>query len=404
MTALALDPDQPAALLAAVGRLAGAPQVLAAVEQSGVAAHLVGGAVRDLLTGRRPRELDVVVDGDPAPLIAALGDDDLVTYDRFATATVRLADGTAVDIARARAERYPEPGALPVVEPAPLAVDLHRRDVTLNAIAIDLRSGVVAAAGTALDDLRDRVLRVLHPASFRDDPTRLWRLARYEVRLGADWDPVTWLLARQAIDGGALQTVSRQRLAAELRLALREPDPFGALAAARRLGLPPRLELDAVRLHNAEILAGTLDDASVRGEALVLAACASDDPALPAYLERQEEREVIAAALRLRAPRGWQQHPGPLPGDAPGSVIARRFDGLPIAAIAAAPDHAAAARWLRDLRHRRLQISGDALLAAGVPQGAAVGRGIAAARDALLDGTVGDDPARQLQIALAAAC
>ncbi len=197
---------------------------------------------------------------------------------------------------------------------------------------------------------------MLHPASFLDDPTRLWRLARYEVRLGADWDPVTWHLAHLAIAGGALETVSTQRLASELRLAVREPDPIGALAAAERLGLPPHLDLDALRLHQAQELAGPdLDDAD-----LVLAALASDDPALPTYLERGEERALIDAALGLRRADGLGRRPGPLDSAAPGSRIAARFDGLPAAAVAAAPDAEAARRWLHDLRHRRLAITASA--------------------------------------------
>ncbi len=188
---LALDPNDPRALLAAIDALPGGSALRDAAASVEASAHLVGGAVRDLLTGRAPRELDVAVDGPTPPLIEALGGaaGGVVEHERFGTATVRRDDGVTIDIARTRAERYVAPGALPEVEPAPLTVDLHRRDVTLNAIAIDLRIGAIAAAGTGLADLQQRILRVLHPASFTDDPTRLWRLARYEVRLGADWDP-----------------------------------------------------------------------------------------------------------------------------------------------------------------------------------------------------------------------
>lgn len=400
MQSLALDPADGPGLLRGIAELPGAAALLAAVDATGEPAHLVGGAVRDLLTGERARELDVVVEGDPAPLLAALDGAATDAHERFGTATVHLADGTTIDVARARAERYPHPGALPEVEPAPLAIDLHRRDVTLNAIAIDLRTGAIAVpTATALEDLRSRTLRVLHPASFADDPTRLWRLVRYEVRLGADWDPVTWHLAQHAIATGALDTVSTQRIAAELRLALREPDPLGALAAAERLGLPPRLERDALRLHQAQQLA----PADIPDHELVLATVASDDPMLPELLERAEERELIAAALALRAQPGDDRRLGPLAPQAAGTALHRRFDGLPLAAVAAAPDEGAARRWLEDVRHRRPAITGDTLLQAGVPQGAALGRGLAAARDAVLDGAVEPgDAAAQLRIALAA--
>lgn len=397
---LHLDPDDPAALLRAIAALPGAAPLNAAVVATGAQAHLVGGAVRDLLVGRVPRELDVVVEGDPAALVEALGGT-ARNHDRFETATVSMADGSTIDIARSRSETYPEPGALPEVEPAPLAIDLHRRDVTFNAIAIDLTTGVVTAAGTAIADLDDAILRVLHPASFTDDPTRLWRLARYEVRMAADWEPITALLAQTAVAHGALETVTIQRLASELRLALREPDAYGALAAAERLGLWPRLQLDALRLEQAERLgAGLAEPAD-----LALAAFASPDPRLARMLDRREESALLDATFLLRGAHGEGRRPGPLPDTAPGSLIHQRFAGLPAAAIAAAPDSAAAERWLRELSEVRPAIDGTDLLAAGIPAGPALGVALDAARNAVLDGSIGlTDRDGQLRIALQAAC
>lgn len=397
---LQLGPADGPALLAAIAALRGGRRLLAAAAGTGAPAHLVGGAVRDLLLGLVPRELDVVVEGDPHPLIAALGG--IATlHERFETANVELGDDGTVDVARSRAETYPAPGALPEVEPAPLAIDLHRRDITLNAIAIDLRTGAVTAGSSALEDLAARRLRVLHPQSFIDDPTRLWRLARYEARLGADWDPITALLAQSAVAAGALRQVSHERLAHELRLALGEPDPYSALAAAQRLGLGPHLELDAIRQDQTERLAG---DAAEPFE-IALAAFASGDPQLQLLLDRREERALLKATLQLRAPHGRGPRPGPLAGSAPGSAVYRRFAGLPVAAVAAAPDEAAAQRFLQELVHLTPAVNGDELLAAGVAPGPALGRGLAAARDAVLDGAVAaDDRDAQLALALAAAC
>src|SRR4029453_11746458 len=100
----------------------------------------------------------------------------------FGTALVR-ADGCAFDLVRARAESYAYPGALPEVRPGTLDEDLRRRDVTINAIALSF-GGRLTAVEDALDDLRAGVLRVLHDRSFVDDPTRVWRVARYAARLG----------------------------------------------------------------------------------------------------------------------------------------------------------------------------------------------------------------------------
>lgn len=396
--AIQLDPADSPALLRTVAAVPGAARLLAAVESTGAPAYLVGGAVRDLLTGATPRELDVTVEDDVAALASALGGE-ITHHERFGTATVPAGPGDVpIDLARTRSETYAAPGALPDVEPAPIDIDLHRRDATINAIALDLRTGRLRMAGPALEDLDAMVLRVLHPASFTDDPTRLWRLVRYEVRLGADWEPTTALLARLAIEGGALETVSIERLASELRLALREPDPYGVLAAAARLGLPPAFDLDPARLHQAELLGADLADHAD----LVLAALASPDPVLRRMLDRKDESSVLDGALELRATASGRR-PGPLPVDAPGSRIRDRFDGLPDAAIAAAPDVEAADRWLNDLRALRPAITGEDLLAAGVPAGPPIGRGLRAAADAVFDGRLAaDDREAQLAVALEA--
>ena len=120
--------------------------------------HIVGGAVRDLALGLVPHEIDVAVDGDPDPLLAALGGAD-VEHERFGTATV---DG--VDVVGARAESYPQPGALPEVRPGSIDEDLARRDFTVNAIAVGLDDGEVDAVEHAGEDLDARRLRVLHDA------------------------------------------------------------------------------------------------------------------------------------------------------------------------------------------------------------------------------------------------
>ena len=142
--------------------------------------YLVGGAVRDLLLGLTPGDLDLVFEGELAELTDRLGGATRA-YDRFGTATVEL-DGYRYDVVRARRESYAHPGALPDVEPAGLGDDLERRDFTVNAIALAIGGparGEMTAVGGALEDLESRRLRVLHDASFSDDPTRLLRLSRY---------------------------------------------------------------------------------------------------------------------------------------------------------------------------------------------------------------------------------
>ena len=100
--------------------------------------------MRDLLLGRPRADVDLVVEGDAAALAARLGGAG-AEHERFGTVKVEL-DGHELDIATARSETYPHPGALPVVAPArSVEADLDRRDFTVNAMALPLRRR--AAAG-----------------------------------------------------------------------------------------------------------------------------------------------------------------------------------------------------------------------------------------------------------------
>ena len=283
--------------------------------------------------------------------------------DRFGTATVAL-DGHTYDIARARRERYPQPGALPEVEPATLEEDLPRRDFTVNALAIALgapRPGELIAAADALEDLQARRLRVFHERSFVDDPTRLLRLARYASRLGFAIEPRTEELAREAIASGALSTVSRDRIDAELRQLAREPDPVAAFEAAQSLGVELLAGFDAALARRAlELLP---DDGRI-DEVVLLAALAagSAEPVAEALAQAKRPSEIAAAI-----------------GDIP----------LEEVALAGALGPAAQAReWLHHLRNVHLEINGRDLLERDVPEGPAVGRGLKAAYAAKLDGLV----------------
>jgi tRNA nucleotidyltransferase (CCA-adding enzyme) len=364
---------------------------VAAAFGPGDGVSLVGGAVRDLLLGRRPRELDLVVEGDLGVALERLGPGEVTVHERFGTATLRMPDGCTYDLVRARAERYPRPGVLPEVRPGTLDEDLRRRDVTVNALALGPDGRLVGVPG-ACDDLRDGVLRVLHDASFADDPTRLWRVARYAARLGFDADPRTRALAAAADPA----TVSGDRLGAELRLALCEPDPFAALRAAAALHpglLPPGY---GVR-EEAGRAALALLPPDARGDLVVLASGAGgvDLSALLAWLDRMgfpaADRDLVAAGSR--AAMGRPLHAARTP-----SEIARAARGAPLEAVALAGGDAAR-RWLEDLRHVRLAITGDDLLAAGVPRGPDVGARLRLALDAKLDGRAPDRDA-ELRAAL----
>ena len=237
---LARRQDAPVDLLARLGR----PPAVAALDGED-AVYVVGGAVRDLLLDGTPHELDFVVEGDAVAVArraAARAGGEVLVHDRFGTATVTTPEAT-FDLAGARRERYERPGALPEVElGASLREDLERRDFTVNAIALHLSDGELTWLPGAEEDLRAGRLRVLHDESFRDDPTRLLRLARYAARLGFEPEERTDRLAAEAVAGGAVQTITGSRMGAELRLLLQEP-PAGGAARARA----PRARAGAAR-------------------------------------------------------------------------------------------------------------------------------------------------------------
>lgn len=362
---------------------------------------VVGGAVRDLLLGLGAAvDLDLVIEGDAVGLARQLGktlDGSVVVHDRFGTATVE-AGGHVYDFATARAESYARPGALPDVRPGTLHEDLLRRDFTANAIAVCL-DGRVEAAPHAFEDLGARVLRVLHERSFVDDPTRLLRLVRYATRLGFGVEAGTDALAAAAVADGALASVTPARIGGELRLLLREPSAVEALAwvAEWPLGVP--LAFDRALAERALAL---LPDG--RADLLLLgAACRTVEPAeLSAWLDALEftgrERDVVVCAAHADGVKGRLARAGRP------SEIAAVARGVPVEAVALAGAlgaEAAARAWLSDLRGVRLEIDGADLLAAGIPQGEAVGRALAAALRARLDGEAPDRDA-QLAVALAA--
>lgn len=322
---------------------------------------LVGGAVRDLLLGRGRVDVDLVVEGDPETLASVLGLTPHANHDRFGTLKVELG-GHEIDIAAARSERYPEPGALPVVERgASLGEDLARRDFTVNAMAVPL-SGAIELVDPygGLADLEAGLLRVLHPASFVDDPTRAIRAARYAARLDLRLEAETEQLIR-ATDP---DTVSADRWRAELARLAREPTAAAGLeelAGWEVLELGERWEVLAAALP--ELLA----DSPWAGEVDWAAAW------LAAAFGPWDDAVGLAAASPTQPSQAWTLARGHEPTEL---LLAR----------------ALGAEWLDDYmgvwREVELEIDGADLVAAGVPEGPAVGRGLAAALRLKLDGKV----------------
>jgi tRNA nucleotidyltransferase (CCA-adding enzyme) len=335
--------------------------------------YLVGGAVRDLLLGRGRGDIDLVVEGDPRDLAAALGAEIVEAHDRFGTLKVAFRGDEILDIAAARRESYVRPGALPTVDlGAPIRTDLARRDFTVNAIAVPLAEPreLIDPYGGGVD-LEAGVLRVIHDASFVDDPTRAIRAARYAARFGFGIEPGT----RELLRATDLATVTPDRRGGELR----------------------KLAEEASAVRALELLAGWgLVEPREGGESFALAREVDRLLAAPPWSEEADRPEAILAAAL-----------GPWAGEA---GLASAHPSRPSEAVRLARGHdpielvlsrAAGAEWLDDwlrLREIRLSITGTDLTAAGLT-GPAVGEALGRALAAKLDGEA-ESRAAELRIAL----
>jgi tRNA nucleotidyltransferase (CCA-adding enzyme) len=232
---------------------------VAAVSDPYDGVYLVGGSVRDILLGEPNFDVDIVVEGDAIALANALAnklDGRVRAHRTFGTAVVLFGDDERVDVVTARSESYHAPAVLPTVEPGTIDEDLHRRDFTINAMAVSLEGDAV---GELVDPFGGRAdldagrIRILHDRSFIDDPTRILRAIRYEDRYGFRMDDDTVRLARECIATGHVGDLSGARLRDELEALLSEGDVSHAI---------PRLsELGAEREVHPHVVA---DDETVR--------------------------------------------------------------------------------------------------------------------------------------------
>jgi tRNA nucleotidyltransferase (CCA-adding enzyme) len=394
-----------------VRHIPGMERLLPALE--GLApAYLVGGAVRDLLLGGRAVDLDVAIEGDARAAGRELSErlgGELVEHERFGTATVRAGD-LSLDLATTRREHYSVPGALPEVEPAGLAEDLGRRDFTINAMALGLSGDDLGELHDPYDGrrhLEQGAIVVLHGQSFVDDPTRLLRALRYEARFGFRMDEQTERLAREAAAGAGFSTVSGARVRDELLDLLREDTAPDAVARMHELSLDravdPQLEADPDLVAGAQLAcAETGADRVLAG----LAALVSSSPeALAPWVEDLNLGRPATDAV-LRAALKGPQLASTLREELVPSAVHALLSCEPSEALAVALAKRAPAdpvlRYVADLRGVRLEISGEDLLAAGIPESPELGRALAETLRRKLDGEVsGRDDELALALALA---
>ena len=199
----------------------------------GQAIYLVGGAPRDLLLGLPSPDLDLVLEGAAPALAAGLAarfGGKVLVHSRFGTAKWTPPDSEALDLVSARSEAYSRPGALPAVQTGTIIQDLARRDFSINTLAMRLDGphyGEILDPWQGYPDLQAGVIRVLHEASFTDDPTRILRAARFAARFGYRLEAGSAALIGPAL--AAIPAISGKRLRHELDLILAEPSAPAAL-------------------------------------------------------------------------------------------------------------------------------------------------------------------------------
>lgn len=224
---------------------------------------VVGGVIRDLYLGRENFDFDIIVEGDGIALAKILADKfkaKSVDHEQFCTAVLFMPNGIKIDIATARKETYEYPGALPKVTPGSIEDDLSRRDFSINAMAASLNPedfGELIDFSDGLNDLKKKVIRVLHDLSFVDDPTRILRAIRFEQRLKFKIEDHSLMLIKEALKHRAFETIKPPRIWRELILILYEKSPkkyfmrIAAVCGLRFIHPKLRLNRDTLRLFDA---------------------------------------------------------------------------------------------------------------------------------------------------------
>jgi tRNA nucleotidyltransferase (CCA-adding enzyme) len=240
--------------------------------------YIVGGFVRDLLLDRPSLDFDLVVEGDAISLaktIARQHGGRVTSHSRFGTAKwyvseirelliemlktelekVEFSEASndsrrkehhldeqdlpeTLDFISARTEFYTHPTALPTVERGSIKLDLHRRDFTINTLALRLDGrhyGELHDYWGGLDDLRRGLVRCLHSLSFVDDPTRMLRAVRFEQRFDFEIEERTLELLKEAVS--LIERVSGERIRHDLDHILDEERATAMLARLDELNL-----------------------------------------------------------------------------------------------------------------------------------------------------------------------
>jgi tRNA nucleotidyltransferase (CCA-adding enzyme) len=363
--------------------------------------YLVGGVVRDLLLGYPNFDLDLVVEGNAvkfAQQVAETSKAELLAHHRFGTAKLRYENFT-LDLATARKETYAKPGALPAVTPGTLKDDLVRRDFSINTMAISLASndyGELVDPYQGKNDLERRLIRILHPASFSDDATRILRAVRYEQRLCFELETQTAQLLKRDIP--MLDTISSDRIRHELELIFKEKQPEFVINRLGELGvlqgISPFLKGDGWIVEKFDKARRLKKPTQLLSLYFCLLIYSFNERELEQFLARLNIPAKLSRAIRdtLRLKRRL-----PLLDKSPLKpseiyYLLREYEPVAIQANSIASDSSIEYRhlqlYLTKLRYVRTSLDGEELKKLGISAGPEMGKVLQILHNAKLDGEV----------------
>ncbi len=210
-------------------------------DDMGVRVFLVGGIVRDILLGRKFNDIDILVEDDAI----LFGDllyqkhsknlEIIARNEKFKTLKLKFSIGEKVfeaDLASTRSEVYEYPSALPILAETgvPLKKDIGRRDFTVNALAVSLNSNdfceIYDETGNGLNDIENGLIRILHPDSFMDDPSRIIRGLKYRTKLNFSLEEDTETLQTQCLESNKFTNDCQDRIKKEVAETLNLLSPY----------------------------------------------------------------------------------------------------------------------------------------------------------------------------------
>jgi tRNA nucleotidyltransferase/poly(A) polymerase/2'-5' RNA ligase len=177
------------------------------VEERGGKIYSVGGAVRDDFLGKESKDLDVLITGIPMEeleqLLSKYGRVDAVGKS-FGVLKFRAQGGDEIDVAIPRTEKPTGDAGHKAFDVTsdhalPIEKDLERRDFTINAIAKDSEGNIVDPYG-GQEDLKNKIIRIVNPEAFSDDPLRMLRAVQFASRFGFKIEPETLRMIQSTAD------------------------------------------------------------------------------------------------------------------------------------------------------------------------------------------------------------